>query len=265
MNVLWWIKRALVAGTLATVVLGGVGSAAAAARSDDKNADVKIEVLKSADQSGLLSYSLSLRNEGGGPARNTHIDLPFDGTALQLVSTEFSKADAWVTEIGSSGLEISAGKIGSGGGALQGTLRFAALKPGAELTAPATVRWSDEDEGGHSISNRPNLVSARQALSVSTAGGDYIFSADVFAPGEHITFWYNTPAGAVVAAEIKNGYVIDAASTDEKDKGADYARADDTGSVSVRLATKGLAPGGYTLVARGNSGGLIAVGAFQVK
>ena len=70
---------------------------------------------------------------------------------------------------------------------------------------------------------------------------------------------------AVVAAEIKNGYVIDAASTDEKDKGADYARADDTGSVSVRLATKGLSPGGYTLVARGNSGGLIAVGAFQVK
>jgi hypothetical protein len=259
------IKQAMVAGTLAAMVLGGVGSAAAAARSDDKNADVKIEVLKSADQGGVLSYSLNLRNEGGGPARDTHVDLPFDGAALQLVSTEFSKADAWVTEIGANGLEISAGKIGSGGGALHATLRFAALKAGAELTAPATVRWSDEEEGGRSISNRPNLGSAVQALSVHAEGGDYVFTADVFAPGEHITFWYNTPDGAVVAAEIKNGYVIDAASTDAKDNGADYARADSNGSVSVRLATKRLAPGGYTLVARGNSGGLIAVGAFQVK
>src|SRR5262245_19247076 len=265
MNTLWRIKQALVAGTLAAVVLGGVGSAAAAQRSDDKNADVKIEVMKNADQGSLLSYSLNLRNEGGGPAHDTQIDLPFDGAALQLVSTEFSKPDAWVTQIGSSGLEISAGKIGSGGGTLHATLRFAALKPGAELTAPATVRWSDEDEGGRSISNRPNLAGTSQALSVSAAGGDYIFSADVFAPGEHVTFWYNTPDGAVVAAEIKNGYVIDAASTDEKDNGADYVRADGNGSVSVRLATKGLAPGGYTLVARGNSGGLIAVGAFQVK
>jgi hypothetical protein len=265
MNRVWRVKQALAAGTLAAVVLGGVGSAAAAERPDDKNADVKIEVLKSADQSGVLSYSLNLRNEGGGPARDTRVELPFDGAALQLVSTQFSNADAWVTEIGSGGLEISAGKIGSGGGALQATLRFAALKPGAELTAPATVRWSDEDEGGHSISNRPNLAGISQSLSVSAAGADYIFSTDVFAPGEHVTFWYNTPGGAVVAAEIKNGYVIDAASTDEKDNGADYVRADENGSVSVRLSTKGLAPGGYTLVARGNSGGLTAVGAFQVK
>jgi hypothetical protein len=80
-------------------------------------------------------------------------------------------------------LEISAGKIGSGGGTLQATLRFAALKPGAELTTPATVRWSDEEDGGRSISNRPNLASTSQALSVSAAGGDYVFSADVFAPG----------------------------------------------------------------------------------
>jgi len=265
MHTLTRIKQAMVAGTLAAMVLGGVGSAAAAERSDDKNADVKIVVLKSADQGGVLSYNLDLRNEGGGPAHDTRVDLPFDSAALQLVSTDFSKPDAWVTAIGPNGLEISAGKIGSGGGALHATLRFAALRAGAELTAPATVRWSDEDEGGHSISNRPDVGGALQALSVRAEGGDYVFSTNVFAPGEHITFWYNTPDGKVVAAEIKNGYVIDAASTDEKDNGADYARADNTGGVSVRLATKNLAPGGYTLVARGNSGGLIAAGVFEVK
>jgi hypothetical protein len=265
MRTLWRIKQAMVAGTLAAMVLGGVGSAAAAGRSDDKNADVKITVLKSADQSGLLSYSLDLRNEGGGPAHDTHVDLPFDEAALQLVSTEFSTADAWVSAIGSNGLEINAGKIGSGGGALHATLRFAALKSGAELTAPATVHWSDEDEGGRSISNRPNLGNATQALHVSAEGGDYVFSTDVFAPGEHVTIWYNTPDGAVVATEIKDGYVVDASSTDEKDNGADYTRADDKGVASVRLATKGLARGSYTLVARGNWGGLIAIGAFEVK
>jgi hypothetical protein len=265
MNTLWRIKQAMIAGTIAATVLGGVGSAAAASRSDDKNADVNIEVLKSADQSGLLSYSLDLRNAGGGPARDTHVDLPFDGAALQLVSTEFSKPDAWVSTIGADGLQISAGKIGSGGGALHATLRFAALKTGAELTAPATVRWSDEEEGGRAVSNRPNLGSTAHALSVSAVGDDYTFSADIFAPGEHVTFWYNTPNGAVVAAEIKNGYIVDASSTDQEDNGADYVRADDNGAVSVRLATKGLAPGSYSLVGRGNWGGLIAVGAFEIK
>ena len=41
--------------------------------------------------------------------------------------------------------------------------------------------------------------------------------------------------------------------------------ADGQGAVSVRLSTAGLAPGAYTLVARGNTSGLIAVGSFDVK
>ncbi len=125
MNTLLRVKQLLISGTLAATVLGvGVGGAAAAVRDDQKSADVKISVQKSADQSGVLSYSLDLRNDGKGPASGSLIELPFDASALQLVSTEFSKADAWVSKVDGSEIEISIGKIGSGGDTLQPKIRF---------------------------------------------------------------------------------------------------------------------------------------------
>jgi hypothetical protein len=247
-----------------------VGGVAAAARDDQKSADITISVQKSADQAGTLTYSLDLRNDGKGPATSSLIELPFDAAALQLVSTEFSKPDAWVSKVDGSEIEISAGRIGSGGDSLRATLHFAALQADAALSAPAQVRWNDENGGGRTTSNWPNRNVAPggiSALSVSTAGSDYVFSSDIFAPGEPVTFWYNTPGGEVVPSEIKDGYVVAAASTDddEGEQGASFAGANTDGVVSVRLSTRGLSAGRYSLVARGNSGGQVAVGAFEVK
>jgi hypothetical protein len=271
MNTLLRVKQLLISGTLAATVLGvGVGGAAAAVRDDQKSADIKISVQKSADQSGVLSYSLDLRNDGKGPATSSLIELPFDASALQLVSTEFSKADAWVSKVDGSEIEISIGKIGSGGDTLHATLRFAALQADAALSAPALVHWNDENGGGNASSNWPNRSAAPSgiyALSVSAAGSDYAFSADIFAPNEQVTFWYNTPNGQVVQSEIKDGYVVAAGSTDdeEDEEGASFAGANTDGVVSVRIDTRELSAGRYSLVARGNSGGLVAVGVFDVK
>ena len=273
MNAFLRVKQLLISGTLAATVLAvSVGGVAAAPRDEDKNADIKITVQKSADQNGVLSYNLDLRNDGDGPATSTRIALPFDAAALQLVGTEFSKADAWVSKVEGNALEIRTGKIGSGGDTLHATLRFAALRAGTELSEPASISWHDADAGGHAVSNWPNRSAAPTAahnglytLRVSAEGSDYVFSADIFAPNEPITFWYNTPNGRVVASEIKRGYVIDAASTDEDEQGADYAGANADGVVSVRMSTRGLSAGRYSLVARGNAGGMIAVGAFEVK
>ncbi len=272
MNTLLRVKQLLISGTLAATVLGvGVGGAAAAVRDDQNSADIKISVQKSADQGGTLSYSLDLRNDGDGPASSSRIELPFDASALQLVSTEFSKADAWVSKVDGSEIEISTGKITSGGDTLHATLRFAALKAGATLSQPAQVRWSDGNGGGNASSNWPNRNAApggTYALSVAAAGSDYVFSADIFAPNEQVTFWYNTPGGQVVQSEIKDGYVVAADSTndeDDEEEGASYAGTNIDGVVSVRIDTRELSAGRYSLVARGNSGGLVAVGVFDVK
>ena len=86
------------------------------------------------------------------------------------------------------------------------------------------------------------------------------------------------PRSAHTGAVTRDGYLLDAdvlaakkARHEEKgtpgeyDDGVDHMFADSQGAVSVRLSTAGLAPGAYTLVARGNISGLIAVGSFDVK
>jgi AcrR family transcriptional regulator len=93
--------------------------------------------------------------------------------------------------------------------------------------------------------------------------------------------YYYFPAGKAqllrkvvhCSASLKADMVIqagqEATSLDQRLRAFGHAAiqsfADSQGAVSVRLDTAGLAPGAYTLVARGNTSGLIAIGAFQVK
>jgi hypothetical protein len=77
---------------------------------------------------------------------------------------------------------------------------------------------------------------------------------------------------------IRDGELLDAdvvaakkAANDRKqnhgkyNEGVDHMYADSQGAVSGRLSTADLAPGAYTLVARGTISGVIAAGTFDVK
>jgi hypothetical protein len=266
MNTIRRIKHVLAGGLLAAAVLGATaGSAAAAADTKQKNANLTIMLHETAEQNGVLTYDLNVRNLGDGPAIVTHIAVPYDASALQVLSAEFDQDDAWVVASGAGGLAIQTGRIDSGGDTLHATLRFAALKNGAELTQPASISWRDDDDDGSATSNRPVEKAASYALGVQQDGRDIVFSSDIFVPNELVNFWYTTASGQSIEAEVKNGYLVDADTTDKDDQGADYLGANESGALSVRVDTRKLAKGSYTLTARGSSSGLIAVAGFEVR
>lgn len=271
-----WVRQLVVAGALSAILAGGagVGQAAAAARN---NPDIGVGIQQSAaGADGTLTYTITAINTGDAGVKRVNITVPFDTAALQPVNAAL-QSDSGSVNTTPGAVAIQTGALGSQGDSVQAILRFQALPghAGAGLSQRATYTWSATDQKGSGVSNLPL---AQASLAVQAEGRDLIFDASAFGSGEGITFWYNAPGGSVVATRIRDGYLFDAdvlaakkARHEEKgtpgeyDDGVDHMFADSQGAVSVRLATAGLAPGAYTLVARGNTSGLIAVGSFDVK
>jgi len=271
------IRQWAFAGALSAALIGGfgVGPAEAAAR---KNSNVGVAIQQSAvEADGTLDYTLTVVSSGELAVKRVVVTLPFDASALQAVSGALQSNAGQVT-LGASAVEIRTGVLVGDGDAVQATLRFRDLPghAGAGLTQRASFSWSASDENGSGISNLP--VSGQASLAVTSDGTDLVFDGSVFGSNEGITYWYNTPSGDVVALRIRDGYLLDADAVAAKrdahtrnnkpgkyDDGTDHVFADAAGAVGVRLSTAGLAPGAYTLVARGNTSGLIAVGAFEIK
>ena len=272
-----WIRQLVVAGSLSALFVGGIagGSAQAAGRN---NPDVGVGIQQSAaNADGTLAYTVTAINSGEEGVKHVRISVPYDATALQPVSQAL-KSDAGQVSTTPSTIEIQTGALGSYGDSVQATLLFRVLPghAGAALSQRASYTWSATDDKGSGVSNLPMATQA--SLTVQPEGRDLVFDGTVFGSDEAISFWFNGPDGRVFGARIRNGYLLDAdkvatekARHNQKlshgiyDDGVDHLYADGQGAVSVRLATGELAPGAYTLVARGNASGLIAVGAFEVK
>lgn len=271
------IRQWVFAGALSAALIGGFGAgpAEAAAR---KNPDVGVGIQQSAaGADGTVDYTVTVVSTGEVAVKHVTVTVPFDASALQPVSGAL-QSDVGQVALGASAVEIRTGVLLSDGDSVQATLHFRALPghAGAGLTQRASFSWSADDQRGSGVSNLP--VAGQASLAVTSEGTDLVFDGSVFGSNEGITFWYNTPSGQVVAARIRDGYVYSADALTAKkdahirnnkpgkyDEGTDHLFADAAGAVSVRLSTAGLAPGAYTLVARGNTSGLIAVGAFEIK
>jgi hypothetical protein len=210
-----------------------------------------------------VTYTIKVVNRGDSAANYARITVPFDTAALKLQDVQFSGAPAWVTTTEGSSFLIRTERLNSNGGITTATVRFSALKPSAQLTERLTYSWKDVLGGGNGRSNLPLSAAAMQpyaTLAHRESANQHFFSANFFVPGEPVVFWYHLPDGSIVPTEIKNGVIIDAASTDAKDQGSDYALADAEGAINLRLSTRHLAAGEYMMVARGDISGFTAVG-----
>jgi len=271
--------RFTIAATLAlTLVSLGGAQGVAAASSTRIPANVKVGILPSAqaDAGGLTAFTITTTNDGDNAASNVTINVPYNPAALRFVGATFSQPAAWVSNITANALEIKTGAVGGDGGTVKAVVRFQPLTSGAaQAVQRLSFEWSDKLKGGHGISNQlpsADMGGLYAPLTVSSASGSTTFSSDAFASNEGVFFWYNTPDGKVIQARVQRGKLIDAETAQRKyqddsayDRGAEYAIANDQGQVVVDLSSDGLAPGTYTLVARGNSSGLTAVATFQVE
>jgi hypothetical protein len=272
-----WVRQLAVAGALSAILAGGVGVGQAAA-ADRNGPSIGVGIQQSAaGADGTLTYTVTAINTGDAGVKRVNITVPFDTAALQPVNAALQSDAGWVNTTAGA-VAIQTGGLGSQGDSVQAILRFQALPghAGASLSQRATYTWSATNDHGSGVSNLP--LSTQASVAVQAEGRDLVFDSSAFGSGEGITFWYNAPGSRVVATRIRDGYLFDAdvlaaqkarhvekGNHGEYDDGVDHMFADSQGAVSVRLSTAGLAPGAYTLVARGNTSGLIAVGSFDVK
>lgn len=248
-----------------TVLLGGMfGIAPAMARpAEPERADVRVMVVQAPPVSeDLLTYTIKAMNRGDSVAYYAQLKVSYDATALKLMDVQFSGAPAWVIKSETGAFQIQTQRLNSSGGATIATARFTPLKENAQLTERVTYKWADAFGSKSSRSNLPLSAELQPyaTLTHQQTSDQHFFSANLFLPGEPVVFWYHLPDGTVVPTEVKKGVIIDAASTDAKDKGADYAVANADGAINLRFSTHHLAAGEYTMIARGDISGFTAVG-----
>lgn len=279
----------LASATLFAVIglgVGGAGVAAAATpnANDGRSVNLHITVQPSATAPGAsFTDAIMVTNVGQNSANDVQVTVPFDPSAVQLLSVQFDQPSSWVTSVGPSEFQAHLGGIGGDGQNVQMIANFANL-PGHTPTnaLPSSIAYRFSDNGKtHSGTINTELLPA-QALTVAqpasmnmtvTTGGMLPITSAIFAPGEAVAFWYNTPDGQALPLYIHNGKIttehqhkvqLADGTTHERNNGA-YLSADAQGAISAPLSASGLEPGDYSLVAHGTSSSATAVITFQVR
>jgi hypothetical protein len=284
--------RLVSAALVGTLGLGvGGASVAAAAQTPSTNSgravDMQIMVQPTAAAPGAsFTDTITVANVGQDPARDVAITVPFDPSAVRLLNVQFNQLGAWVTSVTPSGFQADLGRIGSKGQDVQVIASFAAL-PGYTPAnpLPSAIKYSyDYADKTHSgtidtllipMTAAPVAQPAPASMAVTTvmASGTLPVNSAIFAPGESVAFWYNTPSGRALPLYIHKGQITTerryqvrmADGTQQDVNNGHYLNADAQGAIAALLSTKGIAPGAYMLVAHGLSSDATAVIAFQVE
>lgn len=265
----------LVVATIVAVFVGlsGVSGVSAQRKASVQRANVAVTV-NPVLANGSLVYEIAVTNGGKAPAQNTIITVPFDASKLRLEDVQFSGGSAWVTDIQPSAVTVQIERLNSGGDSRTISARFTPLvnlSAGAVLGDRVSYRWSDKEGNGNGLTNLPILNNgALFPLNVTPASAvaktTRTFSSNaIFAPGEFVTMWYTGPDGKSVELEVKGTSLVDAASTKDDENGGKFVIADANGAMNAQFLSENLAPGTYSMVARGNLTGFSAVGTFEVK
>lgn len=205
---------------------------------------------------GTLTITVIIKNRGKGGAKNTVLTLPID-RRLTAIDARFSRGGAWVSALTATQMVIRIESLPSDD-SVTATLRFR-VEPSAAigdaLALQMSTQWADAAGGGAGQSNMSTLavgaadrsepVYPLQAeVSASQTAPSIRFSTTIFAPGEPVGLWYNTPSGrAVTVGTVK---------------------ADINGAITVSFSTSGLSPGAYSMVAYGHWTEFTAVAPFAV-
>lgn len=260
----------------------GVSTAAAASRDSDHSA-VKVAVTPTtADTiSAGMSFmdTIVISNQGHAGSRDVTLAMQFDPAALALQSVQFDRAGAWVTDTMPNGFEANLEALGSDGDAVTMQATFMARQPYSAANLPqAQISTSWRDSSGSHGSTTGELLAVASGLApsatVAVTGGTVPVNGASFNPGEAVTFWYNLPDGSAAALYLHDGKLV----TSDLHRvhtgpGAHYSYtsnagsllADENGAIATSFGTAGLAPGSYSIVARGSMSGVTAVLPFTVQ
>lgn len=223
-----------------------------------KPADVHVVITSNPNHAAaagdVVTYTITVFNNGEGGAKNATVYLPINPDAAEVLDASFDDPDAWVSEVGEDGLIFKTGPLGSKDGTVVATIRLR-VKANAPLwtllTERALAEWTDWADDGSTLSNQPSVQvapanDARESYTLVVepgTDGHILFSSTIFAPGEPVGVWYNTPEGAVVAGPTY------------------YAEED--GSLAVDFNSTDLPAGNYSMVFYGHWTEFTVVGAFR--
>ena len=215
---------------------------------------------------GIVTYNIVVTNRGKGQAKNVTITVPFDPTEVTVLDAVFTGSrTAWVSELRRNGLTIRTGAIAGDSTTITATLRMRVndeVVNEADLGERIGFEWTDDRDGGVSASNATLVSVGDRPLNLPT----YVFavtppsgllsqvrsfSTSIFAPGEPVALWINTPTGENLPI-----YEID---------GDDQLNAEGDGSIAVDLALSDLAPGTYSIVTYGTWTQFTATGAVVIQ
>lgn len=254
--------------------LGSIGTVSAAEKEPLQRASVSVYVTPSSQGSDLI-YQVVASNNGKGPAQNTSITIPYNDELLDLVDVSIAGGPAWVAERDNDSLTVKIEKLTSGGDSRTINVRFSSdanLSSGEVLGERLSYTWNDSEGSASAQTNLPILNAGKSHfdLNVNPASAPAKtvrgFRSDaIFAPGELVTFWYNSPDGVAHELEVKGVSLVDAASTKTKDNGGAFIAADQNGVIYAEFDANSLPAGSYSLVARGSTTGYIATTVFEVE
>lgn len=206
-----------------------------------------------------MTFVVEAYNRGKGSSSNTVISMPLNKSEATLMSVTTSRPAMWVSEVRDDAVIMQTGNLSSGGDVVTATVTLqlsAGIAANTALGDRLTFTFSDARNSTTGMSNLPivaagsasdsrELYSMQVAPTAAPAGSDLKFSGAIYVPKEPVAFWYNTPDGKVVGVET--------------------LWADKDGAITEVLNTKGLAPGIYSMVGRGEWSRFTAVSTFVIQ
>ncbi len=212
-----------------------------------------------AGRGATIAYEFRVYNDGRGDAGRTTITLPYNRNHVLPIGSRLDRSEGdWVSELTSSRLTVTFGKLGNG--KMRSGIVYFQVNSGLPDNTVIDMRpeftWSDERSGGSGRGNwAPVLVGGGNDTAAfvwlivdpasAPASVSRTFFSDRFVPGEHVVTWLNTPGG-VVGLPVANA-------------------ADPSGRVWLTYRPDGLARGTYQLVAHGTRSRLTGVVSFVVR
>jgi hypothetical protein len=220
----------------------------------------------------IISHEVEIQTSRSNGISDAWVHMRYDPAVVQVVSAEFIQrehsnqketvaSDAWVTARNDAEgtLSFETGRINNDK-AIFGRFTFVVLgsaPEGSHLMDRLTFEWVNEHgERKLGVGNKPIVTVGggdyhREHYTISVSpqvaptGTKRVFESEpIYAPGEHVAVWYNTPSGESV------------------DVGS--AAADYNGKIRFEMETWGMGDGTYTVVAQGQWSHFTSVGLFDV-
>ncbi len=209
---------------------------------------------------GIVTFEIiiqSYRTDGTG---NVTVSMPYNPSVLTILEATFSEPDAWVVQNQPGMLKFETGRLRQEQ-PLIATVRGYVLPgapDGARVGDSVFYEWRNESGNyKHGRSNQPTLVVGESSthqdhfgLSINPVRAPRgsaltLVSGPIFAPGEIIALWYDTPGDG--PREI--GRVA----------------ANPNGALHAQFTTGSVGDGLHYMVARGDWSGISTVGEFYVE